>query len=92
MVVGSSALLTEAAARRPLSVSMRRTRLTASDSLRPRQRWEEWGGAMSTHKSTAQGSATAATLPDHDSAARFVELFKLRTLAASTQAQSPLYP
>lgn len=42
---------------------------------------------MSTHKSTAQGRATAATLPDHDSVARFVELLKLRTLAASTQAE-----
>ena len=42
---------------------------------------------MSTHKSTAPGRATAATQADHDSVARFVELLKLRSLAASTQAE-----
>lgn len=42
---------------------------------------------MSTHKTTARGRAVAATLVDHDSIARFVELLKLRTLAASTQAE-----
>lgn len=42
---------------------------------------------MSTHKTTARGQATAATRPDHDSVARFVELLKLRTLAASTQSE-----
>jgi site-specific recombinase XerD len=36
-------------------------------------------------KSTARGRATAATPVDHDSVARFVELLKLRSLAASTQ-------
>ena len=42
---------------------------------------------MSTHKTTARGQAATATRPDHDSVARFVELLKLRTLAASTQAE-----
>ena len=42
---------------------------------------------MSSHKSTAQGRATAATLADHDSVTRFVELLKLRSLAASTQGE-----
>lgn len=42
---------------------------------------------MSSHQSTARGRATAATLVDHDSVARFVELLKLRSLAASTQAE-----
>lgn len=42
---------------------------------------------MSSHKSTAPGRAATATLVDHDSVARFVELLKLRTLAASTQAE-----
>jgi integrase/recombinase XerD len=42
---------------------------------------------MSSHKSTARGRATAATLVDHDSVARFVELLKLRSLAASTQEE-----
>jgi len=42
---------------------------------------------MSTHKSIAGGRATAATPADHDSVARFVELLKLRSLAASTQAE-----
>lgn len=42
---------------------------------------------MSTHKSTARGRATTATLVDHDSVARFVELLKLRSLAASTQSE-----
>ena len=42
---------------------------------------------MSTHKTTARGRATVAVLVDHDSVARFVELLKLRSLAASTQAE-----
>ena len=42
---------------------------------------------MSPHKSTARGRATAATPADHDSVARFVELLKLRSLAASTQEE-----
>lgn len=42
---------------------------------------------MPNHKSTAQGRAAAATLADHDSVARFVELLKLRSLAASTQSE-----
>ena len=42
---------------------------------------------MSSHKSTAHGRATTATLSDPDSLARFVELLKLRSLAASTQAE-----
>ncbi len=40
---------------------------------------------MSTHKTTARGRAVTATLLDHDSVARFVELLKLRTLSDSTQ-------
>ena len=42
---------------------------------------------MSNHKTTAQGPAITATQLDHDSVARFVELLKLRSLAASTQAE-----
>lgn len=42
---------------------------------------------MSSHKSTAQGRATTATLVDPDSLVRFVELLKLRSLAVSTQAE-----
>ena len=42
---------------------------------------------MSTHKSTAQGRATAATLADPESLVRFVELLQLRSLAPSTQAE-----
>jgi site-specific recombinase XerD len=42
---------------------------------------------MSSHKTTARGRAATATLVDHDSVARFVELLKLRSLAASTQAE-----
>ena len=44
-------------------------------------------GAMSKHKSTVPGRATTATQADHDSVARFVELLKLRSLAASTQEE-----
>lgn len=42
---------------------------------------------MTSHKSTAKGRATAATLSDPDSLVRFVELLKLRSLAASTQEE-----
>lgn len=42
---------------------------------------------MSSHKSTVRGRATTATLVDHDSVARFVELLKLRSLAESSQAE-----
>jgi len=42
---------------------------------------------MTNHKTTARGRAATATLVDHDSVARFVELLKLRSLAASTQAE-----
>jgi len=42
---------------------------------------------MSSHKSTARGHAATATHVDHDSVARFVELLKLRSLAASTQSE-----
>jgi len=46
------------------------------------------GSVMSNHKSTAQGRAAPAAAPaDPDSVARFVELLKLRSLAASTQAE-----
>lgn len=46
---------------------------------------------MSTHKTTARGHAAAATLVDHDSVARFVELLKLRSLAPSTQSEYVRY-
>jgi integrase/recombinase XerD len=46
---------------------------------------------MPNHKSTAQGRATTATLPDHDSVARFVELLTLRSLAPSTQSEYVRY-
>lgn len=42
---------------------------------------------MSSHKSTARGRATTATVADHDSVARFVELLKLRSLAPATQEE-----
>ena len=43
---------------------------------------------MSSHKSTAQGRAASPLLPtDPESLVRFAELLKLRSLAASTQAE-----
>ena len=42
---------------------------------------------MPIHKSTAHGRAATATLVEHESLVRFVELLKLRSLAASTQAE-----
>jgi len=46
---------------------------------------------MPNHKTTAQGRVAAATLADHDSVARFVELLKLRSLAPSTQSEYVRY-
>jgi integrase/recombinase XerD len=46
------------------------------------------GGAMSSHKTTGRKRAGTAVLPtDPESLVRFAELLKLRTLAASTQAE-----
>jgi len=42
---------------------------------------------MSSHKSTRKGCAQAAVLPDSESLVRFAELLRLRSLAASTQAE-----
>ena len=42
---------------------------------------------MSTHKSTAQGCAAEAAPADPESLVRYAELLKLRSLAASTQAE-----
>lgn len=46
---------------------------------------------MPNHKTTAQGRAATATLTDHESIARFVELLKLRSLAESTQSEYVRY-
>jgi site-specific recombinase XerD len=42
---------------------------------------------MSSHKSTAKGCAAKAALADPESLVRFADLLKLRSLAASTQAE-----
>ena len=42
---------------------------------------------MSSHKSTAKGCTAKAALADPKSLVRFADLLKLRSLAASTQAE-----
>ena len=49
-------------------------------------RQQGWSG-MSSHKSTKGGAAPAVLSTEHESLVRFADLLKLRSLAASTQAE-----